>query len=236
MALIDTLRNGLKDYIELYIYLNPSREISSFPLKRFYRFVGINSNNEALFLEPPKKQVLTMGTETPESWIVQTYKAEHDLDNIQMSSDNVLHTGGLVYAEYKLTNIVIQGSCIDLTHGGTPPHGLQLVMKNKNYKTDSLVMQNMAYYQLKGDAGIWNIELADGRAKELYSIVDKDIVNKIKYLDIEEIRSNTVPSTQIIIRDFYANYDSLYVVKNEGKESESVLESSENEKRINIYI
>lgn len=236
IGLIDTLRKSLNEYIEINLYLNPPREISSIPLKRFYRFVGTGSNDEALFLNPPKKQVLTMGTETPESWIVQTYKAEHDLDNIQMSSDNVLRTGGLVSAEYILKSIVVQGSCIDITKGGIPPHGLQLVMSLKDYKTDSLVMQNMAYFQLQGDAGVWNIELADGRAKELYSIVNPDYVEKATGLEIDEIRKHTVPYFRATVRDFYSEYENLFVVKNKGKESESVLEQKQNTRIKILYI
>jgi UDP-glucose:Glycoprotein Glucosyltransferase len=39
---------------------------------------------------------------------------------------------------------------------------------------DTLVMQNLGYFQLQANPGLWQLTLAEGRASELYQIADAD--------------------------------------------------------------
>lgn len=89
-----------------------------------------------------------------------------------MSSSNVLKTNGIVYVEYILKYLIVQGSCIDLS-SKVQPQGLQLSLKTGHYNTDSIVMQNLYYYQLKTFPGIYNISLAAGRSREMYILINK---------------------------------------------------------------
>lgn len=60
---------------------------------RYYRYVlspdvefepsaMFKSGQKAVFTELPQKSVLTLGMKCPESWMVESVKALHDLDNI----------------------------------------------------------------------------------------------------------------------------------------------------------
>ena len=110
---------------------------------------------------------------TPESWVAMKYKVEDDLDNIRLD-DAVMGARRTVSAEFRLTSLLVTGNCQDLTHY-KPPNGLQLVLidmlnSKKNVVTDTLVMQNLGYFQLKTQPGSFRVALAEGRASVLYAI------------------------------------------------------------------
>lgn len=56
-----------------------------------------------------------------------------------------------------------------------PPNGLQLTLTREVNGTvvdqkDTLVMQNLGYFQLQANPGLWKLNLAAGRARDLYMI------------------------------------------------------------------
>ena len=128
------------------------------------------------FVKLPKQHVLTLKLVTPESWVAMKYKVEDDLDNIRLD-DQTMGTRTVVNAEFRLTSLLIAGNCNDLTHY-KPPNGLQLVLRDVLTKTntivaDTLVMQNLGYYQLRTQPGQYRVALAEGRASTLYAIAPK---------------------------------------------------------------
>jgi UDP-glucose:glycoprotein glucosyltransferase len=126
------------------------------------------------FKKLPKQHVLTLKLVTPESWVAMKYKVEDDLDNIRLD-DATMGTRTIVNAEFRLTSLLIAGNCNDLTHY-KPPNGLQLVLRDtltNNVITDTLVMQNLGYFQLRTQPGHYQIALDEGRASELYAITPK---------------------------------------------------------------
>ena len=82
------------------------------------------------------------------------------------------------YAEYQLKHLLLTGQCIDDKRH--PVQGLQLVLENLQHPhfQDSLVMQNLGYFQLKALPGVWSLRLADGRHSDIYAIVDRKQTNK----------------------------------------------------------
>jgi UDP-glucose:glycoprotein glucosyltransferase len=74
---------------------------------------------------------------------------------------------------FELEHILLEGSCSDLTSGGIPPRGLQLNLGDAvdPHIQDTLVMSNLGYFQLKANPGVWKLQLGDGRASEIYRIV-----------------------------------------------------------------
>jgi len=126
------------------------------------------------FRRLPKQHVLTLKLVTPESWVAMKYKVDDDLDNIRLD-DATMGARKTVHAEFRLTSLLVSGNCNDLTHY-KPPNGLQLVLKdatdltNERVVTDTLVMQNLGYFQLKTQPGSFRISLAKGRASTLYAI------------------------------------------------------------------
>ena len=69
--------------------------------------------------------------------------------------------------------MLLTGQCIDDKRH--PVQGLQLVLENLQHPhfQDSLVMQNLGYFQLKALPGVWSLRLADGRHSDIYAIVDR---------------------------------------------------------------
>jgi UDP-glucose:glycoprotein glucosyltransferase len=125
-----------------------------------------------------------------------------------------------------------------------PPNGLQLTLSRTQVEseqsetetasllsgldqTDTLIMQNLGYFQLKANPGLWKLSLAEGRASQLYTISDS-----------EDFDSNAaiVPSTDqpagtgkfIAVKSFADVTNKLMVVKRPGMERIPLLQDSAN--------
>lgn len=83
--------------------------------------------------------------------------------------------------------------CYDVTSGApSPPQGLQLVLRASSSSSsvpspaqgqrtttaaaaavvaDTVVMENLGYFQLQAGPGLWELALAKGRASEVYEII-----------------------------------------------------------------
>ena len=183
------------------------------------------------FVKLPKQHVLTLKLVTPESWVAMKYKVEDDLDNIRLD-DQTMGTRRNVQAEFRLTSLLVAGNCEDLTHY-KPPNGLQLVLKDvandaasgatsatsdasNNIVTDTLVMQNLGYYQLKTQPGSFTVSLADGRANELYTIVDESN---------EENHPKESRGVDVSVRSFADVRTSFSVRKRPGMENVQLLDT-----------
>jgi UDP-glucose:glycoprotein glucosyltransferase len=115
-----------------------------------------------------------------QSWVVTPKVSNHDLDNIRLANVN-----GRVDSIFELKNILIEGHARDLTLN-SPPSGLQLVLKkdtssNNNNNINitkntriidgTIVMENLGYFQLKANPGIWLLNIRDNcRSSEIYEI------------------------------------------------------------------
>ncbi|CAJ0836769.1 10428_t:CDS:10 [Entrophospora sp. SA101] len=136
-------------------------------------------NPSALFNNLPKDLLLTLGMDVIQPWVVTPKVSVYDLDNIRLTNVNVR-----VDSIFELKNILIEGHARDLTLN-TPPSGLQLILKedinSSNDKNDSIktnriidgtiVMENLGYFQLKANPGIWLLGLRENcRSSEVYEI------------------------------------------------------------------
>ncbi|CAD6189361.1 unnamed protein product [Caenorhabditis auriculariae] len=161
---------------DIKVVMNPKGKLSELPIKRFYRYVapaevqfdqkGEMSPNVVRFEGLPKKQLLTMSLHAPDSWMVEAVFAKYDLDNIkleQVESD--------VVAVFSLEHLLLEGQCFDEV-SGQPPRGLQFVLGTPSNPSqfDTIVMANLGYFQLKATPGAWQLQLRDGRSKEIYQI------------------------------------------------------------------
>ena len=92
----------------------------------------------------------------------------------------------------KLQNLLVSGQCFERTRESEmgfsypqPPNGLQLVLRgiasadtdaaltsssSAMYQSDTLVMQNLGYFQLQASPGLYSLHLANGKASELFTI------------------------------------------------------------------
>ncbi|CAB3399775.1 unnamed protein product [Caenorhabditis bovis] len=207
---------------EIRIVMNPKEKLSELPLKRFYRFAASseltfdqNGNmNDVIvkFDKLPSKQLLTLSVQAPDSWIVEAVFAEYDLDNLKMEqvSKNVV-------AVYSLQHILLEGQCFDESTG-QPPRGLQFVLgTEKNpLQFDTIVMANLGYFQLKANPGAWNLQIREGRSKEIYQVYSQ--------VGADKIDENVL---RVVIESFTGKAIRVRVQKREGMEDRSLLSDDE---------
>ena len=180
-------RSGTQAHI--HVILNPVAEMGSLPIKGYYRFVmqprldfnedgSISRNQRASFSNLPVSKLLSMNLHPPDAWFVSAAECVHDMDNVLLDS-LPSHETALV-ASYRLDHILVTGHCSD--DNRQPPAGLQLNLRTLDAGTsapgklmsDTLVMSNLGYFQLKGQPGVFNLSIAEGRSRDIYHIAPPD--------------------------------------------------------------
>eukprot|EP01060_Flectonema_neradi_P007518 TRINITY_DN15255_c0_g1_i2.p1 TRINITY_DN15255_c0_g1~~TRINITY_DN15255_c0_g1_i2.p1 ORF type:complete len:1354 (+),score=302.55 TRINITY_DN15255_c0_g1_i2:541-4602(+) len=215
-AILSVLHSQLP--VRISIYLNPETSMSEIPIRTFYRYVsttkvkftddGNIADPTATFTRLPEEQVLTMGVHEPEPWIVTTKSATYDLDNIKLSTV----VGNVLTAHYELEHILVSGSCYDKSTK-QPPRGLPLELSGK---TDTLVMSNLGYFQLKASPGVWDLAIKEGRATDIFSIVKDESI----------IGGDTRDPSTVVVDSFNGVNLGLRVDRNKGFEKTKFLEET----------
>lgn len=194
------------------LILSPQLAMSDFPLQHYYKYVFQSS--VADFIRLPEHHTLTLRIDTIESWNVQAKSAAQDIDNLKC--DAICGDSGtdMTRVEYELKNVLVAGQCFDVTSDKmSMPNGLQLVLTSMtaDMRSDTLVMQNLGYYQLQAQPGLFKLSLAAGRASELYHIRDGGDV--------------------IAVNSFLNHIHRLNVEKNEGMETVALLDDFDAQKK-----
>ncbi|KAF2244725.1 glycosyltransferase family 24 protein [Trematosphaeria pertusa] len=165
--------------VHLKLFLNPRQMLQELPVKRFYRYLldsrptfngdGSVDSLEAHFTGIPKEALLNLGMDVPPSWLVAPEESIHDLDNIKLST---LPAGANIDAIYGLESILIEGHSRDVTNGGQPPRGAEVVLSTEKdpHFADTIIMANLGYFQFKANPGFYNIQLKPGRSSEVFTI------------------------------------------------------------------
>ena len=209
LALRDVL--GLK----VRLVLAPDPELQEMPLQKYYRFaLDVDSAPRAKFASLPKHQVLTLRVDTPEAWDAQMASASSDPDNIR---------GGDARIVYELKSLVVMGQCYDVVDS-RPPNGLQIQLEGTS--SDTLVMQNLGYFQLRSSPGAWKIKLASGtRSEELYETVQVEPVGFARswYGPSFDADAEASDGVDIVVSDFEASAHQLRVRKRKGQEDVELL-------------
>lgn len=119
----------------------------------------------------PEPTLLTLGVDVNPAWVVTSKVCVHDLDNLMLSSLTGSSRLTGVQAEFELQHILIEGFARDMTQK-TPPKGAQFILgtKAQPHVSDTLVMANMGYFQLKANPGVWEMVLRPGRTHQVFSI------------------------------------------------------------------
>ncbi|KAF4089528.1 hypothetical protein AMELA_G00068190 [Ameiurus melas] len=167
--------------VNLRVFMNCQSKLSDMPLKSFYRYVlepevtFMADNRLALgpmakFLDMPQSPLFTLNLNTPESWMVESVRTRHDLDNIYLEE-----VDSIVAAEYELEHLLLEGHCFDVSTG-QPPRGLQFTLGTASDPVivDTIVMANLGYFQLKANPGAWILRLRKGRSDDIYKIYSHD--------------------------------------------------------------
>jgi len=206
--------------VNLKIFLNPKAKHSEMPVNRFYQYVmqsKLNFNDDgslvadqaAVFTSLPHSALLTLIMDTPQSWLIEATGSNHDLDNIHLDK-----AGDVVYGDFELENIIVQGSCTDVgTH--QHPRGLQFVLGTQAEPDmfDTIVMANLGYFQLKAFPGSFVLQLREGRSSQIY---------QIESLEGGQVL-NEGQNYTVVIDDFTGKFLKVKVKRQEGKEKEDLL-------------
>ncbi|CDH57110.1 udp-glucose:glycoprotein glucosyltransferase [Lichtheimia corymbifera JMRC:FSU:9682] len=228
-SIIETLAG--MDGIYAEVYLNPKASLDEIPLKRFYRYVfdrevmfdpatGAPTTPAAYFADPPADALYTLGMDIVKSWHVTVREANVDLDNIQLDDATS------VYTMYELEYILVEGHCVDSVTRG-PPRGLQFVLgtQTKPAMTDTIVMANLGYFQLKARPGVWQLALREGRSTEVYHI--ESVGTQGKW---QTSKDGSDAHKELALTSFEGLTVYPQVRKNAGMENEDVLTEPSNSK------
>lgn len=162
------------------VLLNPVKYSTEdkVPLKRYYKAAfpvapafdesGKLHNDRVTFDTLPQTTLLWLGLTTPHGWGAAPSASEYDLDNIILRdvSDDVLS------ATYELEHLLLEGHAQDATVGGVP-RGLALnlaTFSSEPYVTDTSVMANLGYFQLKANPGLYKLEIKPGHHRNVYNL------------------------------------------------------------------
>jgi UDP-glucose:glycoprotein glucosyltransferase len=257
LAIVNPLSNDAQKFAPLLSYfadncaiavrviLNPNPRLSELPLKRFYRYVvpasepvfGIDGafrhGATAIFNNLPSAPLLTLGMDTPASWMIQATRSIHDLDNIHLdSAKRGVHA--VFSLEYVVAwcsavssrtgeepcpqpspcippfsrYILIQGSCVD-AQTRSPVAGLELQVGTlgEGRSSDTLVMANLGYFQLRASAGLWHLRIRPGRSDTIYEI------DSVEGGELNSSRTSPV----IALRDYMGRHVRLRVIRRPGQ-------------------
>ena len=172
-----TLYNTLN--VRLQMWLCPLEQISVLPINRFYAYVIPSKPTFEIdgslslkyphveFSNLPASPLLNLVLDVPHVWVVECTQSEFDLDNLPRNSDYIL-------AVFTLSHLLLEGSCFDYsTHEPVPGVQIHLSTVRDSKKFDSLVMQNLGYFQLKFFPGLWKLHLFEKDSTQLYYITDQ---------------------------------------------------------------
>lgn len=231
-------------HADVDILLVPKTGYSELPLKTFYRYVlpefeeSLKEESQGalrLPLEPraefrslPLQETLTVGMDVPEMWLVNAEQAKYDLDNIKLS--DLPATEANVMASFGLESILVTGMCVDWTalesgqEDRVHPRGVQLRLGSKKDEAmvDTLVMSNLGYFQLKANPGIWQLQLADGRSQEVYSI--DSATGRSEFSSLKSLASSDKNGVRIPVASFSGENLLLLLRPNKGQIGKDVLD------------
>merc|ERR1719470_681734 len=211
---------------KIRVFLNCVDKHSEMPNKSFFKQVlepsvtfnedgSLTTGPKAAFHNIPEQPILTLNMHTPDNWLVEPVKSVYDLDNIKLEAID-----GAVTSEWELGSLLLEGHCFE-SGSGNPPRGLQLTLGTKNNPdfTDTIVMANLGYLQLKAAPGAWYLNLRDGRSADIYDIVSQ-----------ENTDSKTgSKDVTVLMNSFQSRIVKLKVAKKADKKNEELLPQDGNE-------
>ena len=205
---------------KIRIFLNCVDKHSEMPNKSFFKQVlepSVSFNDDgslslgprAVFHNIPEQPILTLNMHTPDNWLVEPVKSVYDLDNIKLESID-----GAVSSEWELGSLLLEGHCFE-SGTGNPPRGLQLTLGTKNNPdfTDTIVMANLGYLQLKAAPGAWYLNLRDGRSADIYDIVSQENTDS----------KEGSKEVTVLMNSFQSRVVKLKVSKKPDKKNEELL-------------
>lgn len=108
--------------------------------------------------------------DVPQAWLVRPREALHDLDNIQLNTIPYEDRVKGLEAKFHLDYLIVEGHARDM-FTETPPRGLQLQLTTTNSTpiSDTQVVANLGYLQLRAKPGVFQLEIRPGRGRDVYT-------------------------------------------------------------------
>ena len=147
--------------MDISVLLNPPEVLESIPTS-FYRYID---DDIGVFSFLNESITYSLIPDVPETWMIEQSVADVDLDNILGRELN----SGTFRAYYELSNIVLEGTALDQTRSVCDGAQIQLY-SHGSFVTDTTVMKNRGYWQLKTYPGLFTITLAAGWTSEGFQI------------------------------------------------------------------
>ena len=182
-----------------------------FTMSIFIVLYSRSGNQTVIFQKLPSNVTLTLGLDTFQGWVVFPSQAVYDLDNIQ--PNELLRSNSDLYAEFSLEHILIEGEgivhdlhtmfityqtlghCIEeKASKGSSVRGIQFALEKHGlpFSEDTLVMDNLAYFQLKANPGAWSIRLREGPSEEIYDLLDQGHVKHSLDVSVSSFRGTLI--------------------------------------------
>jgi len=113
--------------------------------------------------------------------------------------------------------LIIEGSSQDPGQYNNPTKGLQYTLTSRTDVTDTIVMANLGYFQLKANPGVLSLALRDGASSEIYKIAKVD--------GKAQLNGDKVT---ISLGDLTGTFLTVDATKRAGMESRSISEENQN--------
>jgi UDP-glucose:glycoprotein glucosyltransferase len=206
----------------------------------------------AQFTHLPRRHILTQRVDTPEVFNVQraVSPTAQDLDNLRCDEGSTGPCGdagtAVTTARYRVKHLLLAGQCFvaasssgSSSSGGGSARGLQLVLRSEGgaadttssstaaVSSDTVVMGNLGYFQLKANPGVWHIELAAGPASDNYELAP----TATSTIATASTTGNTAAAAAVaastqqytaVVRDFVKRREALTVYKRAGASPSTV--------------
>ncbi|KAI3662374.1 hypothetical protein MP638_004898 [Amoeboaphelidium occidentale] len=209
----------MKTLFDVRVYLLPTKYDSKDQFeklliqKRLYRYAFNLEGYDAgvTFDNLPNTYLFSMGMDVPQNWFVMPKRSKFDLDNLKFEKNTPVN------AELELKYLLIEGHAFDMKEQ-RPPRGLQLELEHeKKTVSDTIVMANLGYYQLKADIGIFTLKLRSGASKDFYNmlVVESETGQQFYPFNGSEV--------QIVVDGFESVTLYTFMEKNKGYEGQDLL-------------
>ncbi|TIB72226.1 Sec63-domain-containing protein [Wallemia mellicola] len=155
------------------IVFNPNLDSDKIAANRFYRFnmhakPRFDENGHVIdyatkFSQMPVDALFTLELDPPQAWLTRPVYAPVDLDNLNLATAPYKNLNAI----YQLDKLVVDGHARD-SRTSLPPRGLQLSLKDTTI--DTQVVANLGYLQLAVVPGRWELEIREGRGRDVYEL------------------------------------------------------------------
>jgi UDP-glucose:glycoprotein glucosyltransferase len=166
------------------------------------------------------------------------------------SGENMGGKRHITRVEYGLSSLMFFGQCYQTR--GSPPNGLQLTLSRNTdlslstieaeeeeeprHYSDTLVMKNVGYWQLRANPGVWNLNIdKNSRGSEIFDMVDGTVTRGMVRIK----GSDAIATKRLVMKDFISPSELLLVKRRLGFEGASLFydEKQENteEDVINVF-